>query len=241
MPVSLRQQIPRVLKAIPDQRSVDVLLAAIGHQDLSVRASVLKALNRLRETAPHLNFANHFVTEQILAEARYYFELAAALEPFRDQKEHRRSAACLLARTLEERLAGTLERLFRLLGLRYPPKEIYSAYLAVSRRRTEEAAAALEFLDNVLERDLKRILLPMLDAPDRALARGHDLFGVEPRDAESAVRELIHSRDPWLTACALATAGEWKLRNLAPDIDAAVQESQGELYAVARSTQVALA
>ena len=134
VPMAIRRQVPRVLKLIPHQRSVDVLLAAIGHTDLAIRGAVLKALNRLRETAPDLNFENTFVTGQIYREARYYFELAAALAPLRDQKAAARTAGDLLVRTLEERLQRTLERLFRLLGLRYPPKEIYSSYLAFSRQ-----------------------------------------------------------------------------------------------------------
>ena len=86
MPMRVRRQIPRVLKNIPSQRSVDVLLAAIGYEDLSIRAAVLKALNRLRETTPNLNFDNTFVTDQILKEARHYFELYAALVPFQGNR-----------------------------------------------------------------------------------------------------------------------------------------------------------
>ena len=70
VPVRLRRHIPRMLKFIPHQRSVDVLLNAIGTEDLSIRNSVLKALNRLRETAPALHFDDTFVSRQILAEAR---------------------------------------------------------------------------------------------------------------------------------------------------------------------------
>jgi AAA family ATP:ADP antiporter len=239
--IRIRRQIPRVLKHIPDQRSVDVLLSTIGHQDLSLRAAALKALNRLREVAPQLNFENTFVTQRIAAEARYYFELSAALEPFRERKNNERSAAALLARTIDERLNQTLERLFRLLGLRYPPKEIHSAYLAVSRRHREEYAAALEFLDNVLERDLKRILLPLLDAPEHVLERGRELFGIERRSAEDAIRELIRSRDPWLVACAMAAAAELKLRSLAPEISQAATEAQDDVSQVARSASAVLA
>jgi AAA family ATP:ADP antiporter len=220
---------------------VDVLLHSIGHDDLSIRAAVLKALNRLRQTAPNLNFENVFVTQQILKEARYYVELNAALEPFRSHETDERSAACLLARTIEERLKETLERLFRLLGLRYPPREIHSAYLAVSRPHHEEATAAVEFLDNVLERDLKKFLLPLLEAPDHLLEHGRDLYGVNVPSAEEAIRELIRSHDPWLTACAMAAAGELKLRGLAPEIAQAAEESAGEVSEVAKSAEAALA
>jgi ATP:ADP antiporter, AAA family len=237
----VRRQIPRVLKNIPDQRSVETLLAAVGHPDLTIRAAVLKALNHLREAAPQLKFDHQSVTDQILAEARHYYELNAALEPFREYPESRRKAARLLALTIEERLRATLERLFRLLGLRYPPKEIYSAYRAVSRSRHEEATAALEFLDNTLERSIKRILLPLLDAPEHILEHGRELYGVEIRSAEDAIRELIHSSDPWLKACAMAAAAELELRGLTPEIHQAAEESQEEVSEVARSAEASLA
>jgi AAA family ATP:ADP antiporter len=238
-PVRVRRQIPRVLKRIRDQRAVDVLAGAVGNRDLTIRAAVLKALNRLRETAPELNFDNHFVSEQFWQEARYYYELSAALQPFREQNG--RTAANLLARTIEERLKGTLERLFRLLGLRYPPKEMYSAYRAVSRPDQEEATAALEFLDNTLERDIKRILLPLLDAPEHLHDHGRVLFGVEPRTAEEAIRELIRSRDPWLVACAMAAAAGLGLRDLAPEIHEAATDCAEDVMEVARSAEAALA
>jgi ATP:ADP antiporter, AAA family len=246
----LRLRIPRVLGRIAGQASADALLAALKFPDLSLRAEVLKALNRLRETAPELNFNDAFVTGQILEEARLYCEFNAALAPFREYRDGQRRPSRLLARTIEERLTHTLERLFRLLGLRYPPKEIYGAYLAVSRR-SDDAAAALEFLDNILDRHLKRILLPLLDAPEHLLEYGKNQFGVEVRTAEEAIRELIRApsratgngslSDPWLTACAMAAAAELGMRSLAPDIAEAAERAGGEVSEVARSAEAVLA
>jgi ATP/ADP translocase/HEAT repeat protein len=240
VPVRVRRHIPRVLKMIVHQRSVDVLIPAIGHPDLTVRASVLKGLNSLRERAPQLRFEDGLVTAQFLKEVRYYFELSAALEPFRSASNGR-GATRLLVGTLEARLAKTLERLFRLLGLRYPGKEIYSAYLAVSRKHTEEAVAAIEFLDNVVERDLKRFLLPLLDAPEHVTERGRDLFGVLVLNPESAVRELIRSRDPWLVSCAIATAVELRMRALVSEIRQAARGAEGDVLEVAQAAERVLA
>jgi AAA family ATP:ADP antiporter len=241
MPVRLRRQIPRVLKNIPDQRSVDILLAASGHEDLSVRTAVLKGLNKLRETAPGLHFESAHISELILKEARHYFEMYAALFPFSNLPGEDRACAKLLARSIEDRLKQTLERLFRLLGLSYPPKEIYNVYRAVSRNNVEESTAALDFLDNVLERDIKRILIPLLDAPEHRMDSGRELFGVKPLTAEEAIRELIRSHDPWLAACAMAAAAELQLRGLAPDITKAAEGSSAEVLEVARSAEAALA
>jgi AAA family ATP:ADP antiporter len=239
VPMGVRRQIPRVLKLIRDQRSVDVLLKALSQPELSIRAAVLRALSHLRETAPRLDYGETFVTEQILHEARHYFDLFSALEPFRDHK-NTPTATGLLTRALEERLQQTIERLFHLLGLRYPPEDMHAAYLAVRRRRREQFLAALDFLDTVLERPLKRVLLPLLDSPEGLAERGRDLFGVEIRDAEAAMRDLIRSADPWLAACAMAAAAEQKLYRLAPDIAAAEEQAGTEVLQVARSAKLAL-
>jgi ATP/ADP translocase len=242
VPFRVRRQIPRVLKQIPDQRSVDALVSALGHRDLILRAGALKALNKLRETAPGLNFDNRFVSERIWQEARHYYELSAALGRFRDPGAGGGPATRLLARTMEERLKAILERLFRLLGLRYPPKEMYSAYRAVAARRGhEEATAALEFLDNTLDRDINRFLLPLLDAPEHVGDHGRELFGVETGSAEDTVRELIRSQDPWLVACAMAAAAELGMRSLAGEIRQAAAGCAGEILEVARSAEARLA
>ena len=207
----IRRHIPRVLKQIADQRSVDVLLKATIHSEPQIRDMALKALNRLRASAPRLHFEPGFITPQIMTEARSYFELNAALAPLREFGNGGITAS-LLRRSLEERLHKTMDRVFRLLALQYPPKEIYSAFLAVERRRADELSAALEFLDNVVDREVKRILIPLVDAPSHLAQRGKELFSIEPRSAEAALRELAQSGDPWLAPCAKAAAVELNLR-----------------------------
>jgi AAA family ATP:ADP antiporter len=238
-PRSLRRQIPRVLRLVPTQRSVDVLMRFINHADVNLRGVALRALNRLRETAPTLNYGSSNLREQILGEARYYFDMAAALDVFREQgKPH--TPVGLLVSTLEERLKFSLERLFRLLGLKYPQQQIYSAYLAVRRGQGEDSAAALEFLDNVLDRDMKRVIVPMLDDPAMLAQRGRDLFGIQIQSPEDAVRTLLGSGDEWLVACAMATAAQLGMTRLVPDISNA-SNSAGDLTAVARDAMAVLA
>lgn len=239
-PVAIRRHLPRALRRIEDQRSVDVLLRSIGQPNLGIRGACIRALNGLREAAPSLDYGPAFVTRQVLNEAKHYFELNAALEPLRDQKNPR-TAGGLLASSIDEQLKQTLERLFRLLGLRYPPKEIYAAYLAVNRGPREQFAAALEFLDNVLDRDLKRILLPMLEDTVHLAERGRTLFHLEAKTPRDAIRDLLHSGDGWLVACSMAAAAELKLRDLSPDIADVSREAGAELCEVGRAAAAALA
>jgi HEAT repeat protein len=239
-PAAIRRQVPRALRLIHDQRSVEVLFKSIGEKDVGIRTAVIKALNRLRESAPQLSFGASPVTQQILDEAKYYYELNAQLAPLRsDGRTH--PAASLLARTIEARLSQTQERLFRLLGLRYSPNEIYNAYLAIYRRKPGEISAALDYLDGVVDRDLKRVLLPLFDLPERLPEHGHSLFGIEVKSGEAAIRELVHSGDAWMSACAMAAAAELSLKGLAREIASVGEHAGAETAQVARAAVMTLA
>ena len=142
-------------------------------------------------------------------------------------------------RTLEERLRQTIDRLFRLLGLRYSMSEMRAVYRAFSGVRGTDLSAAVELLDNVLHPDLKRVVVPMLDM-DRPHERGRDLFGVESMDTESALRELLLSGDRWLAVCAMAAAAELQLRGLKADIGNVARAADEEVAEVARAAAAAL-
>jgi len=238
--MAVRRQIPRVLRLIPNQRSVTALLDFIASPNLALRGAALRALNRLRESAPDLDYGSIPVSERVLDEAKYYFQMNAALIAFREYGKPQTPAG-LLVNTLHHRLEESLDRLFRLLGLKYPPLQIYAAFLAIHRGSHDDTAAALEFLDTVLEKDLKRIVMPLLEDTANAQTRGHDLFNIDVPDIETAIRELINTGDEWLASCAIATAAQLSLRKLAPDIHEAGERAGGDVCQVARDFALALA
>lgn len=239
-PVSVRRRIPRVLAGLASQSAAEALERCLAVADIEVRTAVLKALSKLRQRAPHLRFDPARITDQIRREASSYYELYAALERFRASHPGG-PAADLLARTLEARLDQTLDRLFRLLGLQYPPGPIYAAYRAVVHRRREELGSAIEFLDSVLEPRLKSILLPVVDGSPYLIDVGRDVFGIQIPDLEAAIRHQIRRDDPWLVACAVAAAAELRLTGLKADIAALARRQDGKVAPVARRAEAALA
>ena len=174
---------------VPSQVSVDSLQKRLGLPNLTVRTAVLKALNRLRERAPELDCGEEAVTRQIHREAQSYFELYAALTRFRERQRAGKATA-LLTRTVEERLKQIIDRLFRLLGLRYPPKQIYAAYLAVSHRRSEEFATALEFLDTASD-----IIMPLCSEKCKHWFEPRFLHTFPARREDPQVRNSLEPRE----------------------------------------------
>lgn len=207
----LRLRALRVLTRTQTQAALDAMLGLLSVDDLVVRGGVVRALTTMRDRTPQLRFGGEPVEEQIQLEARSYYAMHAALGALR-QSGHQAPSLALLMRTLEERMGRTVERLFRLLGLRYPPKDIDAAFRAYQRNKQEELSNAIDFLDNILDHELKRLVLPLLDedgADDQALL----LFGIDSPTAGDALGRMIDEGDPWLMGCALAAARDLGLNS----------------------------
>lgn len=229
-PRAVRLKLPRVLAMMGEQRAADELLLAVGTGDLDLRGAVLAALSRMRREQPQLSFGAAPVEQQILEEAKAYYAMWAALEPLRPAGDL--TALRLLRATLDERLRQMLDRLFLLLGLRYEQRGVERAAGALKGKSHEDHSAAIEFLESLLDRDLKRILIPLVDDAPRIAARAKELFGIDVRSPEEALRRLLQSGDAWLVSCAAQAAAELKLRGLQPQLEALRGRSGDEVERV---------
>jgi len=204
--VAVRRHLPGVLSRIATQPSADALTSALGRGDPTMRYRVVKARNKLRRRYPNLGIDGARVHAAFVDEAREYYAILGAAA---QRRTHRgRASDRLLSRALGERLDYTLERMFRLLGLRYPADDVYNAYLGVVSAARERRSSAVELLDNVLDSASKRYLLPIIDGGSEAatLARGRELFEVDAGTGDDSLERLIRGSDAWLRACALLCA-----------------------------------
>lgn len=233
-PLVRRRRAARLLGSIPAQEASDALLARLDEPDLEVLAAILRALEKQRGGAPGLQYAHEPVRRQVSRAARMYLEIRVALKCLKGAQGA--AATRLLVRTLESRLDSVIQGLFTILGLRYPPHDIHAAWRAVRRGTPAEMANAAEFLDNILDHDLKRFVLPLLDEdrpPDQV---GRDLFGLELLGAAAALRVMIEEGDPWLAVCAMAAAAELGFRELTPAIRAATERGGEQAARVATAS-----
>ncbi|MEE4260544.1 MAG: hypothetical protein V2I62_12330 [Bacteroidales bacterium] len=173
--LEILQQIPSIVEKVGTQQSVELLFAILDHQEISLKMEALRSLNNLKIHHPQLRFHHKLVIKRILEEAHLYMETLAALYAqntmigtnenrieaglLEKQSEARKSLVALL----ERRLDGNLERIFRLLGLKYPPDEILNIYQGLQSKKPDMRINAVEFLDNLLETNLKRVLIPIVE------------------------------------------------------------------------------
>ncbi len=238
VPLVVREQIPGVLARLGTAEAVEALAANLVQADPGLRFQVVKALNRSRRQDPSLELPGDDVAIMLEAELMGYYrslQIMAALD--QNSKEHRAewNQESLLTRVLRERMEYEFERVFRLLGLLYPPRDVHNVYASLISGRARLQANALEVLEHLLKPEHYRMLAPAVDhdIPLAEKLRFAERLCHAPLPSRAeALRALLHSEDRWLRASALYAIGQERikdfgeeLRRLAPRGDAMVEET----------------
>lgn len=224
VPLPIRKQIPSVLARIATPESAAVLADSLIQSDPGLRFDVLKALNKLRRRDPLLVPTSPHFADLLDAELMGYyrsFQVLAAFDPRASTSPRSPAGESVLTRALRERMDHELERIFRLLALIYPPRDVYNAFVGLTSARPQVRANALEVLEHLLRSDLYHRLAYGLD-PEIPLAEklsfAERLCRAQVKSRIEALRILLHSEDRWLRACALHTVGELQLAELCSDV-----------------------
>jgi AAA family ATP:ADP antiporter len=217
--VWIRRHIPATLAQIPSQKSVDVLVAALEERDGFLRYKAVAALERLRHEHPALRFPQDPIERLVLSEGRSYFNYLSLFHNL--FVKQRMPAGSLLALALEQKMERTKDRIFRLLGLIYPWKDIEAARWTLQHGDARSRASASEYLDNVLTGQIRKRILPIVEdmpAEDK-VRRGNVLLKTRPRDAEETLLQLINDEDQVVAAAAIDAVRQQKLWTLGDDIE----------------------
>lgn len=217
--VWVRRHIPATLASIPGQRTVEVLGDALAEPDGFLRYKAVSALERLRRSDLPFTFQQEAIDKLALAEGRRYFTyLSLHHNLFGAQ---RLPAGSLLALALEQKMARTKDRIFRLLALVYPWRDIAAAEWTLAHGDARGRASASEYLDNLLTGQIRKRIMPVLeDMPlDEKVRRGNVLLKTRPRDVEETLLSLINEEDQVVAAAAIDAARQQKIWALADDIE----------------------
>jgi len=215
----VRRHIPATLALIPGQKTVDVLAGALSEPDGFLRYKAVSALERLRRGEQPFTFPQQPIEKLALAEGRQYFNYLTLYDNLFGRR--RLAGDSLLARALEQKLQRTKDRIYRLLALVYPWRDIAAAQWTIENGDARGRASASEYLDNVLAGQLRKRIMPVLeDLPrDEKVRRGNVLLRTRPRDVEETLLQLINDDDQVVAAAAIDVARQHKVWALAPDIE----------------------
>ncbi|GLU42964.1 MFS transporter [Muricauda sp. NBRC 101325] len=167
--------VPLVCRSFMSKEAVHSLFQLFDDVDLSIRLEVVRALSDIRKERPTLRFNRFKIVSKIFEECKLYHQTLSAMHTqiiisYRNRKKsgahidsEERDARASLLELLEKRLDSGLERIFKLLGLKYVQEDVQNAYLGLLSPKEESRIKAIEFLDNLLTGNLKQKLLPIIE------------------------------------------------------------------------------
>jgi len=215
----VRRHIPTSLAQIPSQKSVDVLVAALAEPDGFLRYKVIAALDRLRRTDTPLSFPRETLETHTLHEGTHFFNYLSLFSNLLSAKSLQ--SHDLLTKTIEQKMERSKDRIYRLLSLIYPWRDIGAAQWTLAHGDARSRASASEYLDNILTGQLRKRLMPVLeDLPvEERVKRGNMLLKTRPRDLEETLLHLINDDDQVVAAVAIDVVRQNRVWTLGDDIE----------------------
>ena len=216
LPLIVRKQIPGIFYHRPNEISIRHLEDMIEADEPELRYHVIKTLNKIHREYPGIKPDKARIESCLRSESSNYFNLLTikAIQP----KSRPNS---ILLRALSEKMDQTLERMFRLLGLLYNQKDLYSSYLALKSISSDKRSAAVEFIDNILSSEHHKYIFPIVDdiSEQRKMETGYDLFNIEKVKYDQALIKLFNDGDRWLKTCAIYSVSPVCPANLQERVD----------------------
>ena len=218
----VRRSVARVLGRIGTREAVHLLVPHLDSPDEELRLRLDRALTRVAHRNRLPSVERKAVEAALELELLRVFRVLAACErlglaellPLQVPHEAAKAAGVLLASALADKIRRAEQRVFLLLAVLYPDAGMEHIYEGIrdasegdARRRR---ANAVELLDNLLERRMRKRLLPLVeDMPRSEKLRLAAQVLTLPTAAEGdLLNELCRDENAWVRACSLHYAAE---------------------------------
>lgn len=166
--------IPAVIEKFGSQKAVKSLMMLIENTEHEIMIEAIESLRKIKWHDASLKIKDHIIIDKILDECELYQNTLAAIhsqivvqykKKAKDiETEEEREARSGLINLLENRLDRQLQRIFKFLGMKYPPGDIDPVLKVILEGKEEQRIHAIEFLDNILDVQLKKELIPITES-----------------------------------------------------------------------------
>ena len=160
-----------VFEKFASPKALKALLNLIDTEHM-VEIEAIEAIKRLKWADNHLDVDDKMVINRVLAECQVYQSTLSVIHSQiviqHKNKGVQENSELIEARNglmniLEHRIDRQLHRIFKLVGVKYPPEDIDPIFNSIVHGEEEQRVNAIEFLDNILQSPLKRELIPVAE------------------------------------------------------------------------------
>jgi HEAT repeat protein len=237
LPQEVRRHVPRTISRFPAAEAAPLLLRQlVREEDGAVRYKILRGLGRLAAENPGLELDAEVLRDATQRTLEVLFRLVhwrtvltegAAADPRRATPGHE-----LLLALVRDREAHAVERLFRLLGLRFRGEDFEKIYRGLRNASAKARAGSRELLENLIPSPLRETVVAVVDdVPDgERLRRAGALYDARPLSYEALLALLIEEPNETVRCLAVYHVGELGLSALGPRLEAVRAERGAGLF-----------
>tara|TARA_R110002049_G_scaffold25194_9_gene88612 strand:- start:3437 stop:6250 length:2814 start_codon:yes stop_codon:yes gene_type:complete len=169
---STKKYLPKIIESFNNEKALRVLIRLLRNKNALTRLYASNSLIKILKKNTNLSVAPRVIKNQILRESSYYkntLEIIASLQHLinkdLDNKEGLElcEARVNLIPELEILLDNNLKCIFNLLSLVYNEEDIKMTYVGIQSEIKDAKINSLEFLDNILQRKIKTMILPIIE------------------------------------------------------------------------------
>jgi len=218
VPIEARQQVSVILARTGSQSAFHALVEHLLDADSRLRLRILSDLSTLHHLHPQLECDAELLEMLLAAEILGHYRSYQILE----RLETVLPSCEPLAEALSESMKHEVERIFRVLDLLYPHDDFSGVYFGLLSKSMVLHDNALEFLDNVLKTQFRRMLVPLLDSKVSLAERvsiANRLVPAGIESSEQAIAILVASNDPCLRCCGAHAVGIFRLKSLEHELN----------------------
>jgi AAA family ATP:ADP antiporter len=156
--IDLRKALVIALARMGTQEATHVLMRDLDRKASDLDTEIIDALDRIRSEKPAIHISPNITKNETLSLIKRYCKTFLELQELKTGKKD-----IELRDQLQKQLNTHFMDIFKLLGLFYPHEDITKAYQNIERGTKDSMAYATEMLDNTLSKDLRDVLLPLIE------------------------------------------------------------------------------
>jgi len=163
-----------VIEKFASQKAISCLKKLTDETEHSIKIEAIEALKRLKWKYPNLYIKDRYIVDKVLDECHLYQNTLSVIHSqiviqYKKKDYLKENMEVIEARNglmqlLEQRLDRQLQRIFRFLGIKYPPNDVEPILNIILNGKEEQRIHAIEFLDNILDNQLKKELIPIAES-----------------------------------------------------------------------------
>ena len=221
--VEMKTEVARLLGSIPTVRSAELLQAGLRSEG-ELRSVILESLKNIVVKTEAVQISPTFLKRHLFKEFYYYFQTL-----YNRQVIATRVKTPYFFSMVDMKLQTSLRRIFSILQLLYGNDLFDTVYYNVTYRNVakEYRANAIEIIDNLIDKEVSQILIPMLElkTEKEIMRHGFDNFKIRRRSFTEVLDQFLLDENSWVRSIAIYLISQNKILDMADRIDVFLYDS----------------